>query len=250
MTSAKTTKSRLEGIESAAASETAAGSSSSSAVRILIVDDHPIVRRGVKETLVEAFPGAIIGEASDSNEGMERVWKDRWDVAVLDVSMPGRSGLEILKVIKQSQPKLPVLIMSVHPEDQFAVRVLQNGAAGYLTKSALGTELVTAVKKLLEGGRYIRPSVAEKLASHVGRDSAKPLHELLSDREFEVLCLIASGKTVKEIGAELSLSIKTISTYRSRILEKMDLRNNAELMRYAVEQKLVQFDCAEVHSDH
>lgn len=217
--------------------------------RILVVDDHPIVRRGIVETLAEAFAGVEIGEAASSHECLEKVWHEKWSIILLDISMPGRSGLDILRTIKAAQPKLPVLILSMHSEEQFAVRVLQSGAAGYLTKGMAGTELIAAMQKVLAGGRYICASVAESLASHLDRDSSKPLHHTLSNREFEVLCLIASGKTVKEIGVQLSLSIKTISTYRTRILEKMALRNNAELMRYAVENDLVQIKNVHANAD-
>lgn len=210
-------------------------------LRMLVVDDHPVVRRGLIQTLAEAFPGLHLGEASNAQEALEQIWAHDWDVVVLDVSMPGRSGLDVLKEVRQERQKLPVLVLSMYPEDEFALRVLQNGAAGYLTKQTAPNELVAAVKKVLSGGRYISTAVAEKLAEHLDRDMEKAPHHLLSDREYQVMCMLASGKTVKEIGAELSLSIKTINTYRSRILEKMLVKNNAELMRYAVEHELVDY---------
>lgn len=210
-----------------------------SSLRMLVVDDHPLVRRGLVETIREEFGNAVISEASDAAAAIELTWKEHWDVMVLDIAMPGRSGLDVLKEVKQARSKLPVLILSTHSEDQFAIRSLKSGAAGYLTKETVGEELVTAIKRVLAGGKYIRASLAEKLASHLELDASKPLHQALSDREYEVMTMIASGKTVKEIAGELSLSIKTVSTYRTRILEKMAMRNNAELMRYAMEQRLV-----------
>jgi two-component system, NarL family, invasion response regulator UvrY len=209
------------------------------ALRALVVDDHPLVRRGLIETIREEFKNALIGEASNAQGGMELIWNENWDVVVLDIAMPGRSGLDVLKEIKQQRPKMPVLILSTYSEDQFAIRSLKSGAAGYLTKETVGTELVTAIRRVLAGGKYIRASLAEKLASHLDTDASKPLHHSLSDREYQVLRMIAYGQTVKEIAGDLSLSIKTVSTYRSRILEKMVMKNNAELMRYAMENGLV-----------
>ena len=171
---------------------------------------------------------------------MNKIWKEEWDVVVLDITMPGRSGLEVLREIKKSKPKLPVLVLSMHPEGQFAVRVLKRGASGYMTKESAPEELVGAIKKVLAGGRYVSPSLAEKLATYLSADGQKSPQEKLSDREFQVLRLIASGKIVSEIAKELSLSVKTISTYRSRILEKMGMKNNAELMHYAMQHQLVE----------
>lgn len=182
----------------------------------------------------------MFGEASNAQEALDRVWKEPWDVVVLDITMPGRSGLEVLREIKKSSPKLPVLVLSMHPENQFAVRVLKRGAAGYMTKESAPGELVGAIRKVLAGGRYVSSALAEKLASYLATDTQKPAQELLSDREFQVLRLIASGKIVSEIGRELSLSVKTISTYRTRILEKMGMKNNAELMHYAMQHQLVE----------
>jgi DNA-binding NarL/FixJ family response regulator len=208
-------------------------------MKILLCDDHAVVRHGVKQILADEFKKATFGEARNAQEALELVWKQPWDVVVLDITMPGRSGLEVLREIKKHNPRLPVLVLSMHPENQFAVRVLKRGASGYMTKESAPNELVGAIRKVLAGGRYVSPSLAEKLATYVSTDSQKPPQELLSDREFQVLRLIASGKIVSEIARELSLSVKTISTYRTRILEKMGLRNNAELMHYAIQHNLV-----------
>ncbi len=207
--------------------------------RILIVDDHPIVRRGLRNLLLEAFEDGVIGEASSSQEGLDLAWKQTWDVAILDVTLPGRSGLELLKELRIEHPKMPIIVLSMHSEDQLAVRAVKSGAASYLTKECIGQELVDAVRKVLAGGKYISATLAERLASHVEQDMKKPLHENLSDREFQVMSMIASGKMAKQIADELSLSIKTVSTYRTRILAKMHLSNNSELMRYAIKNNLV-----------
>ena len=208
--------------------------------RILIVDDHSVVRRGLKQILVDEFKKAEFGEASNAGEALERVRKEAWDAVVLDITMPGRSGLEALKEIKEAKPKLPVLVLSMHPEDQFAVRVLKSGASGYMTKESAPEELVGAVKKVLAGGRYVSPALAEKMASYLAIDTPKPPHERLSDREFVVLRMIASGKTASQIAEELSLSVKTVSTYRTRILEKTGMMSNAELTHYAIKNQLVE----------
>lgn len=197
------------------------------------------MRHGLKQILADEFKRAVFGEARNAQEALNHIWKSPWDVVVLDITMPGRSGLEVLREIRKSRPKLPVLVLSMHPENQFAVRVLKRGANGYMTKESAPEELVGAIKKVLAGGRYVSPDLAEKLASYVSIDSQKTPQELLSDREFQVLRLIASGKIVSEIGKELSLSVKTISTYRARILEKMGMKNNAELMHYAIQHQLV-----------
>jgi two-component system invasion response regulator UvrY len=209
-------------------------------MKILLADDHAVVRRGLRQILADDFKRATFGEARNAQEALDLVWKENWDVVVLDITMPGRSGLEVLREIKKSKPKIPVLVLSMHPENQFAVRVLKRGAAGYMTKESAPEELVGAIKKVLGGGRYVSPSLAEKLATYLATDNQKPAQDLLSDREFQVLRLIASGKIVSEIAKELSLSVKTISTYRTRILEKMGLRNNAELMHYAMQHQLVE----------
>ena len=217
------------------------GSAKPARLRVLIVDDHPMMRIGLRQTLTTEYPDAYIEEASTAQEAFEITSKREWDVVLMDITMPGRSGLDALKDLKLDHPKLPILVISVHSEDQFAIRVMQKGAAGYLTKETAAAELVSAIKRVLTGGKYIRASVAEKLAAHVHRGTIGPLHQSLSDREYQVMCMLALGKTVKEIAGELSLSIKTISTYRTRILLKMSIRNNSELMRYAVENELVDF---------
>lgn len=198
------------------------------------------MRQGLKLILADRFKRAVFGEARNAQEAFASVAREKWDVVVLDVTMPGRSGLEVLKEIKRLRPKMPVLILSMHPEDQFAVRMLKTGAAGYLTKESAGAELVGAIEKVVAGGRYISSSLAERMASYLDMDVQKAPHERLSDREFLILRMIASGKIVSQIAKELSLSVKTISTYRARVLEKMDLKNNAELTRYAMQKGLVQ----------
>ncbi len=202
-------------------------------MRILIADDHAVVRRGLKQILADEFKKADFGEAGNAREALDRIRKEHWDTIVLDITMPGRSGLEALKEIKEARPKLPVLVLSMHPEDQFAVRVLKSGASGYMTKES-------AVKKVLAGGRYVSPALAEKMASYLAIDTPNPPHERLSDREFVVLRMLASGKTVSRIAVELSLSVKTVSTYRTRILEKMGMASNAELTHYAIKNQLVE----------
>ena len=209
-------------------------------MKILLMDDHAVVRQGLKQILAAEIRKAEFGEAGNAQEAIEQVWRNNWDVAVLDISMPGRSGLEVLKEIKRSRPKLPVLVLSMHPEDQFAVRLLKAGAAGYMTKESAPAELVGAIKKVMAGGRYVSPALAEKMASYLAVDVQNPPHERLSDREFLVLRLIASGKPVSMIGKELSLSVKTISTYRARILVKMGMANSAELTHYAIQNHLVE----------
>ena len=205
-------------------------------MKILLADDHALVRQGLKLILADHFKNAVFGEARNAHEALARVSKDGWNVVVLDITMPGRSGLDVLREIKRLRPKLPVLVLSMHPEDQFAVRMLKSGAAGYLTKESAGEELAGAIRKVIAGGRYISPSLAERMASYLDMDVLKAPHERLSDREYLILRMIASGKQVSQIARELSLSVKTISTYRARILQKMDLKNNAELTRYAVER--------------
>jgi two-component system, NarL family, invasion response regulator UvrY len=209
-------------------------------MKILLTDDHAVVRQGLKLILADHFKRAVFGEACNAQEAFASVVREQWDVAVLDVTLPGRSGLEVLKEMKRLRPKMPVLVLSMHPEDQFAVRMLKTGAAGYLTKESAGEELVGAIEKVVGGGRYISSSLAERMASYLDVDVQKAPHERLSDREFLILRMIASGKAVSQIGKELSLSVKTISTYRARLLEKMDMKNNAELTHYAVQKGLVE----------
>jgi DNA-binding NarL/FixJ family response regulator len=209
-------------------------------MKILLTDDHAVVRQGLKLILADHFKRALFGEARNAQEAFARVAKENWDVVVLDITMPGRSGLEVLRELKRLRPKMPVLVHSMHPEDQFAVRMLKTGAAGYLTKESAGEELVGAIERVVRGGRYISSSLAERMASYLNIDVHKAPHERLSNREFLVLRMIASGKAVSQIAKELSLSVKTISTYRARVLEKMDMKNNSELTHYAVQKSLVQ----------
>jgi len=208
-------------------------------INILIADDHSIVRAGLKQIIAEIPDMAIVDEASNGNEVLEKIRMNDYSVVVLDIAMPGISGLEALKEIKSERPGLPVLMLSMYPEDQYAIRVLRSGAAGYLTKESAPAELVTAIRTVANGKKYISPSVAERLVFNLDFEGKREPHELLSDREFQVLCMIASGKAVSDIAKELSLSVKTISTYRSRILEKMKFKNNAELTTYAIQNHLI-----------
>jgi DNA-binding NarL/FixJ family response regulator len=208
-------------------------------IRVLIADDHAIFRRGLKETLGEAFPKVIFGEAQTAQETLDCVRKHGWQIVILDISMPGKSGLDILDELKRLRPKLPVLLLSMHPEEQFARRALRAGAAGYLTKESVPEELRAAVQRVLTGGRYVSTTLAEKLAYDLRKEADTPVHELLSDREFQVLRMIASGKTIKQIADEIALSVKTVSTYRARILEKTGMKTTAGLIRYAIQSHLV-----------
>jgi DNA-binding NarL/FixJ family response regulator len=209
-------------------------------IKILIADDHPVVRKGLKE-IIEETPDMMVGdEASNGQETLEKVRKSDFDIVLLDISMPGRSGLDILKELKSEKPELSVLILSMHPEEQYAVRVLKAGASGYLTKESAPEELIAAIKKASIGRKYVSSSLAEKLACYLEIDDERPLHETLSDREYEVMRMIASGKTITEIAGKLFLSVKTISTYRSRILEKMRMKSNAELTHYALKNRMVE----------
>lgn len=208
-------------------------------IRILVADDHTVVRRGLRQILLEGFPNALVEEVGDAEDLIKNVIKSEWDVVISDLSMPGRSGLDALQQIKQLHPNLPVLILSIHPEEQYALRVLKAGASGYLSKDTAPDELVIAVKKVMLGKKYITASVAEKLAATLDQDHDKPLHEFLSDREFNVLKMLAAGRSVSEIAESLFLSVTTVSTYRSRIMVKMNLKNNAELTLYAMEHKLL-----------
>ncbi len=207
-------------------------------IKILIADDHTIFREGLKHILAE-YPDLVVAdEASNGRDVIDKIWKNNYDMVLLDITMPGMTGLEVLKQLKNDRPKLPVLILSMHPEEQYAVRVLRAGASGYLTKESAPDELITAIRKISQGRKYITSSLAERLAVEVEADSKKPLHEILSDREYQVLRMIAEGKTVKNIANDLSLSIKTVSTYRTRIMEKMKMKTNAELMHYAMKHRL------------
>jgi len=209
-------------------------------IDILIVDDHAVVRDGVKRFVDEHLGAAVFGEASTAQEALQLVRQAHWDVVVLDIALGERNGLEVLKELQQLHPKLPVLILSMHAEDQYARRAFKAGAAGYITKDSSRTELGKAIDKVITGGRYVSPTLAEKLAFDMVRGTDRPRHEALSNREFEVVRLIALGKTVSEIAELLSLSDKTISTYRARILEKMSMKTNAEITHYAIKNRLVE----------
>ena len=206
---------------------------------ILIADDHEVVRRGVCQILHENLPDVNLGEATSGEAVLEQVQNHEWDLVILDLGLPDKPGLEVLKQLKLNYPRLPVLVLSIYPEDQFAVRVLRAGAAGYMTKESAPEELVKAVRKVLRGGKYISESLAERLALHLDPATDIPLHETLSDREYHVLLRIAAGKSIKEIAYELTLSAKTVSTYRERILTKMRMKSNAELTHYAIKNALV-----------
>lgn len=207
---------------------------------VLIADDHKIVRHGLKKILEDEFSEVTIGEASRDTEIAEQLEKSKWDLVILDISMPGKSGLEVLKDIKATHPNIPVLILSMYPEEQFALRVMKSGASGYIRKDSAPEELVDAVKDILEGKKYISPTVMNILSDNVNKNGKVELSEVLSDREYEIFMLIAQGKTVSEIAEILSLSVKTVSTHRTHILEKTKLKNNAEIVMYAVRNKLLQ----------
>jgi DNA-binding NarL/FixJ family response regulator len=208
-------------------------------LRILIADDHAIVRKGLIQLILEEYPSATIGEVEDAEQLIHKAINEEWDVVICDLSMPGRSGLDALHQIKQFSPRLPVLIMSMHPEDQYALRVLKAGASGYLGKDTIHDDLIRAIQTVRLGKKFITPSIAEKLAEAFNADAEQMLHESLSDREFDVLKLLASGKSVSEIAEQLSLSVTTVSTYRSRIMKKMNMHSNADLTRYALEKGLI-----------
>jgi two-component system invasion response regulator UvrY len=208
-------------------------------LKILIADDHAVVRKGLKQILLEEYPSAEIGEVEDAESLITAVIGKPWDIVICDMNMPGRSGLDALTQIKQTAPDLPVLIMSMYPEDQYALRVLKAGASGYLGKNTIHDDIIKAVQTLQLGRKFITPAVAEKLADAFGGNSEKAPHEFLSDREFDVFKLLADGNSVSDIASRLSLSSTTVSTYRSRILEKMNLKSNSELTRYAIEHHLI-----------
>lgn len=209
-------------------------------IRIIIADDHAVVRKGLKQIFDETQDLTVIDEANSGHELLEKVRLNKYDVVILDISMPGKDGLDTLKELKILQPDLSVLVFTVFPEEQYAVRILKAGAAGYLNKECEPEEMIDAIRKVARGRKYISPFLAELLASNLDTAGETPVHELLSDREFQVMCLIASGKSVSDIAKELSLSINTISTYRLRILEKMSLKNNSEITHYAIKNRLVE----------
>jgi two-component system, NarL family, invasion response regulator UvrY len=207
--------------------------------RILIADDHEVVRRGLKDILADEFDKLRIGEATQANEILDAVRKQEWDVVLLDINLPGRSGLDVLEELRRLSPRLPVVVLSAFPEADYALRALKLGAAGYVNKQSASDELLVALRKALAGGRYVTTSLAEKLAANLAGEVTSEPHEALSNRELQVLRMIAGGKTVKEIAAELFLSEKTVGTYRTRLSEKMGLGTNVELTRYALQHRLV-----------
>ena len=209
------------------------------AMEIIIADDHSIVREGLKQILFEIPDMNISDEAKNGNELFQKILKNHYDIVVLDIKMPGTNVIDLIKKIKNHKAHMPILILSMYPEEQYAVRMLKAGASGYLTKESAPKELVTAIQKIAEGGKYISPSLAEQLANHLGDNREKPNHEILSDREFQVFQMISAGKSVKGIAEELNLSEKTVSTYRARVLQKMKLKNNAELTHYAFKHNLI-----------
>ncbi len=208
-------------------------------IKILVADDHAIVCKGLKQIVADTPDIIVAGEAADGQGVLEKVREEEWDLILLDISMPGRGGIDTLKQLKIEKPGLPVLMLSMFPEEQYAIRALKAGASGYLTKESAPEELIQAIRKVSRGGKYISESLSESLASHITTDFEKPIQETLSDREYQVMLMIASGKTVSEIADELSLSVKTISTNRVRALRKMGMKNNAEITHYAVKQGLV-----------
>jgi two-component system, NarL family, invasion response regulator UvrY len=208
-------------------------------IRILIADDHAIVRKGLRHLLLEEYPTAVIEEVTDAESLIVKSVSSEWNVVICDLNMPGRSGLDALIQIKQSSPKLPVLIMSMHPEEQYALRTLKAGASGYLNKETIHSDLIKAMQTVMMGKKFITPSVAEKLANALNNDSTKSLHEKLSDREFEVFRLLAEGKQVSEIADKLSLSVTTVSTYRSRVMDKLNMKSNSDLTRYGIENGII-----------
>ena len=208
-------------------------------MKVLITDDHPIVRQGLKQLLKETFEAIVVDEAGNGTEALDKIKTDKYDIVLLDIAMPGMNGLEVLKEIQKFNKTLPVLIISIYPEDQYALRCLKAGASGYLTKDTASDELTLAVERILSGKKYVSPNLADKLARHLNQGTPKLPHELLSDREDQVMRYIASGKTAAEIAADLNLSVKTINTYRNRILKKMQIKNSAELIRYAVQNQLL-----------
>ncbi len=208
-------------------------------IRVMIADDHAIVRQGLRQILSDTEDMEVAGEACNGVEALHLSREGEWDVVLLDVSMPDRNGIDALKLIKKEHPRLPVLILSMYPEDQYAIRALKAGAAGYLTKQSAPDLLVTAIRQVASGKKYVSPELAMELAEAISEDTDRPLHEKLSDREYQTLCMIASGKTLTQIAEELNLSVKTVSVYRARLLEKMRLRNNAELTHYGLKYGLV-----------
>lgn len=210
-------------------------------LKVLIADDHPVVRQGVKQILTEELQLKQFGEARNAREVLEKVSRNKWDILILDINLPDMNGLEILRQLKKVHPDIPVLVLTVFDEDQIAIRVLKAGASGFVTKETMPNELIAAVKKIHSGGKYVSPSLAEKLVFniYIYAEDEKPVHHKLSNREYQVICLIAAGKSVKQIAEDLYLSIQTIRTYRTRILEKMEMNTDAELIHYAIQHGLI-----------
>jgi two-component system, NarL family, invasion response regulator UvrY len=202
--------------------------------RILLADDHAVVRDGLKQLLTDKFPHATFGEAASASEALDLLDNADWDVMLLDLTMPGRGGLDVLDQAQNIQPKTKILVLTMHPADQYAMRVLKAGACGYLTKESASEEIVAAIEKVLAGGKYVTAALAEKLVTHLSSPAEKKPHELLSDREYQVLRMLAAGNSVKEIGAKLCLSVKTISTYRARVFQKLQFKSNADAVRYGI----------------
>lgn len=207
-------------------------------IHILVIDDHAIVRKGLYDIVADASDMVVNGEASNGREALTMIRKNTYDVVVLDISLPDINGLDVLKQIKKENPELPVLMLTMHPEEQYAIRAFKAGASGYVTKRSIPDELISAIRKTCEGGRYVSSSLADTLISHVVPHSEKPVHDTLSDREYQIMLMLTEGKKLKEIGELLFISEKTVSTYRSRILDKMGLKSNVELARYVMENKL------------
>jgi DNA-binding NarL/FixJ family response regulator len=211
-------------------------------IKILIADDHPVVRKGVGEILTSQIHGVLCGEAENAQQVLDGVERREWDLVILDITMPGRSGLDVLKELRQRRPKLPVLVLSIHPEEQYGTRALMAGASGYMNKESAPEDLIRAIRQVLAGRLYVSPKMAESLAAHLMSDSGRPLHESLSGREFEILRLIGSGRTTAQMAEELHLGLTTISTYRARILVKMNMKTTAKLMHYALSNHLADTD--------
>jgi two-component system invasion response regulator UvrY len=208
-------------------------------IRVLIADDHAILRRGLKEILVRDFEESVFGEANDAQELLARVQSDDWDLLILDITLPGRSGLDVLRDLRTLRPKLPVLVLTMHSEAQYGKRVLRAGASGFMNKASAPEELIKAVQKVLDGGRYVSPILGERLALSLNHEVQRDIHETLTQREFEILRMLGQGKTIGQIAEELHLSVSTVSTYRARILEKMEMTTTAELIHYALRNQVV-----------
>jgi DNA-binding NarL/FixJ family response regulator len=207
-------------------------------MNILIVDDHAVIHQGLRRILDDEFERVTFGDARHSQEALDLVSREHWDVIILDIDLPGRGGLDLLKQLRADRPNLPIIIFSMHSEEQFAIRAFKGGASGYVAKESDSAQLVEAIRKVIRGGRYVSPALAEKLAADLSRDMSLEPHEILSDREFEVMRMIVAGKTTTAIADQLSLSVKTVSTYRTRILEKLQLKSTSELIRYGVDHAL------------